>query len=93
MTALTTYRIDRPEALELYHYLMTPLVDGVKSVGFKGLAQVGIDLETASVVILAVPSFVILWKAVQDDGAVNWVETSTMIAIFGLVIYFLAVHG
>ncbi len=52
-----------------------------------------IDLETASVVLLAFPSFVILWKAVQDDGAVNWVETTTMIAIFGLVIYFLAVHG
>jgi len=52
-----------------------------------------IDLETTSVVLLAFPSFVILWKAVQDDGAVNWVETTTMIAIFGLVIYFLAVHG
>jgi hypothetical protein len=52
-----------------------------------------IDLETASVVLLAFPSFVILWKAVQDDGAVNWVETTTMIAIFGLAIYFLAVHG
>lgn len=52
-----------------------------------------IDLETTSVVFLGFPSMLILWKAVQDDGAVNWVETSTMIAIFSLVIYFLAVHG
>ncbi len=52
-----------------------------------------IDLETTSVVFLAFPSFLILWKAVQDDGAVNWVETVTMVAIFGLVIYFLAAHG
>ncbi len=52
-----------------------------------------IDLETTSVVLLGFPSFVLLWKAIQDDGAVNWVESATMIAIFGLVIYFLAVHG
>jgi hypothetical protein len=35
----------------------------------------------------------ILWKAVQDDGKVNWVETSTMVAIFLLVIYLLVSHG
>lgn len=52
-----------------------------------------IDLETTSVVLLAFPPMLILWKAIQDDGFVNWVETVTMIVIFGLVIYFLAAHG
>lgn len=52
-----------------------------------------IDLETASVVIMAFPTMLILWKAVQDDGEVNWVETASMVAVFGLIIYFLARHG
>ncbi len=52
-----------------------------------------IDLDTVSVMLLGFPSMLILWKAVQDDGTVNWLETATMIAIFGLTIYFLAVHG
>lgn len=52
-----------------------------------------IDLETTMVVFLAFPSMLLLWKAVQDDGKVSWVETSTMVAIFSLTIYFLAVHG
>jgi hypothetical protein len=52
-----------------------------------------IDLETTSVIIMAFPPMLILWKAIQDDGFVNWVETITMVAIFGLVIYFLAAHG
>ncbi len=52
-----------------------------------------IDLDTTSVLLLGFPSMVILWKAIQDDGKVNWLETATMIAIFGLTIYFLAVHG
>ena len=52
-----------------------------------------IDLETTSVVLLAFPPMLILWKAIQDDGYVNWVETATMLAIFGLTIYFLAAHG
>lgn len=52
-----------------------------------------IDLETTSVIILAFPPMLILWKAIQDDGFVNWVETASMVAIFGLVIYFLAAHG
>lgn len=52
-----------------------------------------IDLETTSVLLLGFPSMVILWKAVQDDGKVNWLETVTMLAIFGLTIYFLAAHG
>ncbi len=52
-----------------------------------------IDLETTSVFLLAFPPLLILWKAVQDDGSVNWVETSTMIALFVLTIYFLVQHG
>lgn len=52
-----------------------------------------IDLETTSVTLLAFPTMLILWKAVQDDGKVNWVETASMVAVFGLIIYFLARHG
>lgn len=52
-----------------------------------------IDLETTSVVLLAFPPMLILWKSVQDDGTVNWVETAGMVAVFGLTIYFLAQHG
>ena len=52
-----------------------------------------IDLETTSVVLLAFPPMLILWKSVQDDGKVNWVETASMVAVFGLTIYFLARHG
>ena len=52
-----------------------------------------IDLETTSVLLLAFPTMLILWKAVQDDGKVNWVETASMVAVFGLITYFLARHG
>ena len=52
-----------------------------------------IDLETTSVVLLAFPTMLILWKAVQDDGKVNWVETASMVAVFALIVYFLARHG
>lgn len=52
-----------------------------------------IDLDTVSVLLLGFPSMLILWKAIQDDGTVNWLETTTMIVIFGLTIYFLAAHG
>ncbi len=52
-----------------------------------------IDLETTSVVVLAFPTMLILWKSVQDDGKVNWVETASMVGLFGLVVYFLARHG
>lgn len=52
-----------------------------------------IDLETTSVLFLAFPPMLILWKAVQDDGKVNWVETASMIVVFGLTVYFLAQHG
>jgi hypothetical protein len=56
-------------------------------------AVLAIDLETTSVVLLAFPPMLILWKSVQDDGSVNWVETAGMVAVFALTIYFLAVHG
>ena len=52
-----------------------------------------IDLQTTMVVLLGFPPLLILWKAVQDDAAVNWIETVTMLAIFSLTIYFLAAHG
>ncbi len=52
-----------------------------------------IDLETTSVVLMAFPPLLILWKAIQDDGFVNWVETAAMLVIFSLTLYFLAVHG
>lgn len=52
-----------------------------------------IDLHTTVILFLAFPPMLILWKAIQDDGKVNWVETAVMIAIFGLTLYFLARHG
>ena len=52
-----------------------------------------IDLHTTSAIFLGFPSMLILWKAVQDDGKVNWLETSSMVAIFALVIYLLVAHG
>ncbi|MDN5923543.1 MAG: hypothetical protein L0H70_00930 [Xanthomonadales bacterium] len=52
-----------------------------------------IDLDTVSVLLLGFPSMLILWKAVRDDGSVHWLESVTMMVIFGLVIYFLAMHG
>jgi len=52
-----------------------------------------IDFETTSVVLFGFPIFLILWKSVQDDGQVNWLETASMVAVFALIIYFLAQHG
>jgi len=52
-----------------------------------------IDLHTTSAIFLAFPSMLILWKAVQDDGKVNWLETSSMVAVFMLAIYLLVAHG
>lgn len=52
-----------------------------------------IDIHTTASILLGFPSMLILWKAVQDDGKVNWVETSTMVAIFLLIIYLLVAHG
>lgn len=52
-----------------------------------------IDLETTSVMVLAFPPMLLLWKAVQDDGQVSWVETAAMVCVFGIVVFLLAVHG
>jgi len=54
---------------------------------------VPIDIHTTSAILLGFPSMLVLWKAVQDDGKVNWLETSSMVAIFLLVIYLLVAHG
>jgi hypothetical protein len=56
-------------------------------------AVLPIDLETTSVMLLAFPPMLLLWKAVQDDGKVNWVETAGMVCVFGIVVYMLAMHG
>lgn len=63
-----------------------PPLDGLNGV-------IPIDLHTTSAIFLGFPSMLILWKAVQDDGKVNWLETSSMVAIFMLVIYLLVAHG
>ncbi len=52
-----------------------------------------INLHTTSVILLGFPSMLILWKSVQDDGKVNWVETVSMLSIFLFVIYLLVAHG
>lgn len=52
-----------------------------------------IDMHTTSTIFLGFPSMLVLWKAVQDDGKINWLETSSMVAIFLLVIYLLVAHG
>ena len=52
-----------------------------------------IDLHTTSAILLGFPSMLILWKAVQDDGKVNWLETTSMVAVFVLAIYLLVAHG
>ena len=52
-----------------------------------------VDLETTSVVIFGFPTMLIMWKSIQDDGQVNWVETASMMSLFGIILYFLAVHG
>jgi hypothetical protein len=56
-------------------------------------AVLPIDLETTSVVVLSFPPMLMLWKAIQDDGQVNIVETAAMVCVFGIVVYLLAVHG
>jgi hypothetical protein len=65
---------------------LIPSLDG-------GSGVIPIDIHTTSAILLGFPSMLVLWKAVQDDGKVNWVETSTMVAIFLLVIYLLIAHG
>ncbi len=52
-----------------------------------------IDLETVSVILFGFPTLLILWKSIGDDGAVNQLETTIMIALFALMLYFLAMHG
>lgn len=52
-----------------------------------------IDLETTLVVLFGFPTLLILWKSVSDDGKVNALESSVMIALFAIVIYLLAQHG
>jgi hypothetical protein len=48
-----------------------------------------IDLETTAVMLLTFPPLLLLWKAVSDDGYVNWIETATLTAVFTLTLYFL----
>jgi hypothetical protein len=52
-----------------------------------------IDLETTSVLLFAFPTLLVLWKSISDDGMINKVETAIMVVLFGLIIFFLAVHG
>jgi hypothetical protein len=63
-----------------------PVFSGVDGV-------IPINMHTTSAILLGFPSMLVLWKAVQDDGKVNWLETTSMIAIFLLVIYLLVAHG
>ncbi|MFK5925890.1 MAG: hypothetical protein QM483_04585 [Desulfuromusa sp.] len=70
-------------------FTQTGIIPAVDNAG----GVIPIDIHTTSAILLGFPSMLVLWKAVQDDGKVNWVETSTMIAIFLLVIYLLVAHG
>ena len=70
-------------------FTQTGIIAAVDNAG----GVIPIDIHTTSAILLGFPSMLILWKAVQDDGKVNWVETSTMVAIFLLVIYLLVAHG
>ncbi len=63
-----------------------PIFSGVDGV-------IPINIHTTSAILLGFPSMLVLWKAVQDDGKVNWLETTSMVAIFLLVIYLLVAHG
>lgn len=61
---------------------------------FSGIdGVIPINIHTTSAILLGFPSMLVLWKAVQDDGKVNWLETTSMVAIFLLVIYLLVAHG
>lgn len=63
---------------------------------FPGLAEgvvLPIDLETTSVIFFGAPTMLILWNSIADDGKVNTLETTIMIVLFALIIYFLAQHG
>jgi Ca2+/Na+ antiporter len=52
-----------------------------------------IDMETTSVLLMAFPTLLLLWKSITDDGKINKVETTVMCVLFGIIIYFLAKHG
>ena len=70
-------------------FTQTGVIPAINS--FNGV--IPIDIHTTSAILLGFPSMLVLWKAVQDDGKVNIVETTTMVAIFLLVIYLLVAHG
>jgi Ca2+/Na+ antiporter len=55
-------------------------------------AVLAIDMETTSVLLFAFPTLFLLRQAVTD-GKVNRLETTIMVVVFGLIIYFLAYHG
>ena len=61
--------------------------------GYPGGGALPIDLATTSVLLLGFPPMLILFKAISDDGMVNWLETAVMISVFSITIYFLVVHG
>lgn len=52
-----------------------------------------IDMETTSVLVMAFPTLLLLWKSITDDGKINKLETTVMCVLFGIIIYFLAKHG
>jgi len=52
-----------------------------------------IDMETTSVLLFGFPTLLVLWKSISDDGKVSKLETTVMVAMFGLIIYLLAQHG
>lgn len=52
-----------------------------------------IDLETTVVVFFGAPTMLVLWNSIADDGKVNKLETTIMVVLFALIIYFLAQHG
>ena len=52
-----------------------------------------IDMETTSVLLMAFPTLLLLWKSITDDGKINKLETTVMCVLFGIIIYFLAKHG
>ena len=56
-------------------------------------AVLAIDLETTTVVMFGAPTMLVLWHSIQDDGKVNPLETTIMVVVFGLIIYFLGAHG
>lgn len=51
---------------------------------------VAIDFETVLVVLFAFPTLLVLRQSLGDDGAVNQLETTIMLA---LVLYLPAAHG